>query len=63
MKEYLKLIEILLLVSVLICSILTLYVSNKTLDYMKYSDYVLNDGLMQQDSLYVYNTENVEEEE
>lgn len=29
-----------------------------TLEYMKYSDYVLNDGLMQQDSLYVYNVEN-----
>lgn len=51
MKDYLNVISIIILISILVCSIVNLSLQNKTLDYLKYSDYVLNDGLMQTDSL------------
>lgn len=51
-------IVLILLFITLILSSIACVNSYTTIEYMKYSDYVLNDGLIQQDSLYVYNVEN-----
>lgn len=58
MKESLEKICLIVLLTCLILCIISAVNSFKTLDYMKYSDYVLNDWLLQQDSN--YRVENVE---